>query len=272
VIVPTYERHEHLGELMASLAMQRFTDFEVIVVDQSAAEWSGREGYSELDLAYLHPPTPGAVLARNMGASCARGEILAFIDDDCLAFPDWLAGAAPYFEDPGVVGVEGLILSARRDDSRYRAVTNQGFEGLGFMTANLFLRRETFATVNGFDPAFEHPHFREDTDLAWRALKLGRIPFARDVRVYHPPHPRELDRESGETRAQFFEKDALLLQKHPDRFRELFMNEAHYLRTEGFAENFLRGAQKYGVLVDPFYLDLLAAARGGKELGGGFGA
>ena len=82
------------------------------------------------------------------------------------------------------------MLSDRAHDPRFRPVTNVGFEGIGFMTANLFLRRETFAAIDGFDGQFDQPHFREDTDLGWRALEHGAIPFARDVRVYHPPQPR----------------------------------------------------------------------------------
>jgi len=62
---------------------------------------------------------------------------------------------------------------------------------------------------------FDNPHFREDTDFAWRLLNHGKIPYARDVIVYHPPHPRNIKRESLEERAKFFEKDALLAKKHP---------------------------------------------------------
>ncbi len=46
------------------------------------------------------------------------------------------------------------------------------------MTANFFLRAEAFHTLNGFDLLFDNPHFREDTDLGWRALDLGRVPFS----------------------------------------------------------------------------------------------
>jgi GT2 family glycosyltransferase len=196
----------------------------------------------------------GAINARNTGALHARGEIIAFTDDDCLPWEDWLAAARPYFDDDQTVGVEGLIVSDKRNDPNFRTVTNEGFEGQGFMTANLFIRRAAFNALEGFDYQFDDPHFREDTDLGWRALELGPIPFARDVRVYHPPHPRQIERESALERARYFEKDPLLLRKHPERYRALFLSEAHYCHTEGFWENFLRGAEKYGVEVDEFFL------------------
>mgnify|MGYP001572125604 CR=1 FL=1 len=60
-------------------------------------------------------------------------------------------------------------------------------------------------------------------------------------------------------RARFFEKDALLLKKHPERYKALFLREGHYLNTEGFHEHFMRGAVKYGATIDEFYLGILAA-------------
>ena len=258
VIVPTYERHDTLAVLMDFLSRQTIRNFEVIVVDQSAAPWTPDPGLP-FDLQYVHTDVRGAGHARNTGAFYARGDVLAFTDDDCRPDADWLEAGLRYFDDSGVVGVEGLILSDHAHDEQYRPVTNVGFEGIGFMTANLMLRREAFMAIDGFDTQFDRPfHFREDTDLAWRALERGTIPFGADVRVYHPPQPRAIDREALASRVRFFEKDALLLKKHPVRYRTLFLREAHYERTPGFGEHLLRGAAKYQVPVDDFYLSRCA--------------
>ena len=264
VVVPTYERHAHLPKLLDCLANQSCRDFEVILVDQSASPWEVPDRYSSLDIVYEHTDVKGTSRARNLGAWLARGDVIAFTDDDCQPEPDWLRNATPYFDDPGVVGVEGLVVSDRINDPDYRAVTNVGFEGIGFMTANLLLRRDTFNAIDGFDEQFDVP-FREDTDLGWRACALGEIPFGHDVRVFHPPHPRSVEREAQSTRARFFEKDALLLKKHPDRYKSLFLMEGHYRHTAGFCEHFMRGSVKYGVPIDDFYSALTAegsAARG----------
>ena len=253
VVIPSFERHDRLSALMERLAEQTFRDWEVIIVDQSDDVWPDRDKDWNARLRYFHSDVRGAVNARNRGAYYARGHVIAFIDDDCLPNVDWLACAAPYFAQPNVVGVEGLIVSTERNNPAYRTVSNEGFPGMGFMTANLFIRRETFYALDGFDIAFDRPHFREDTDLGWRALAKGEIPFADDVIVVHPPHPVSLERESQETRAKFFEKDVLLFKKHPGRYKELFLAEAHWAKTPGFWENFLRGHEKYGVEVDPFF-------------------
>lgn len=251
IIVPSYERHGQLAQLLACLERQTCRDFEVIIVDQSRVPWDRANQYPHLDLLYIHTDIKGPGRARNTAAFYARGEVLAFTDDDCQPMPDWLEKARPYFITPRVIGIEGVILSDKLDDPNFRPVTNVGFEGIGFMTANLFLRREIFMAIDGFDESFEIP-FREDTDMAWRALEHGEIPFGHDVRVYHPPQPRHIAREGAAERNRFFEKDALLLKKHPERYRELFLRERHYLR-EGFRENFLNGARKYGVVIDQFY-------------------
>jgi glycosyltransferase involved in cell wall biosynthesis len=256
VIVPTYERHARLRDLLTCLARQTCSDFEIVLVDQSTANWEVPTEFSLLDILYLRADVRGTSHSRNTGAWFARGQVIAFTDDDCQPFPDWLHNARRYFEDRAVVGIEGLVVSDKVHDPDYRAVTNVGFEGIGFMTANLLIRRDTFNAIDGFDEQFDVP-FREDTDLGWRASGLGRIPFGHDVRVFHPPHSRAIEREGHAERARFFEKDALLLKKHPDRYKSLFLKEGHYLGTEGFREHFLRGALKYGATIDEFYSGLL---------------
>ncbi len=257
VVIPTYKRHRQLSILLERLQKQGFKDFEVVIVDQSDELWADRNRDFDLDLLYLHTDVKGAVKARNTGVFHSTGDTIAFIDDDCEPHEDWLQNARRYFDKPKIVGIEGLVKSDKRYDPDYRTVTNEGFEGFGFMTANLFIRSEVFNALNGFDERFDNPHFREDTDLGWRAQEVGEVPFAHDVRVYHPPHRRDVQRESLAERNRFFEKDALLLQKHPERYKELFLSEGHWRNTPGFVENLLRGAEKYGVELPEWCLEYI---------------
>ncbi len=252
IIVATYERHEQLSKLLECLQRQKFKNFEIIIVDQSKEEWNGKNNYPDLEIFYIHTDVVGLVSSRNTGAFYARGEVLAFTDDDCQPEPLWLQNAVSYFNDEDVIGIEGCIFSDDLDDPDYRKVSNIGLEGIGFMTANLFLCREIFMTIDGFDHIFDHPHFREDTDLAWRALKYGKIPYGNDVRVYHPAI--YCTKEEFAYRETNFEKDVLLLDRHPDKYLELFLREGHYLKRRGFYENFLRGSEKYGIKIDDYYI------------------
>jgi glycosyltransferase involved in cell wall biosynthesis len=258
VIVPAYERPESLSLLCEHLERQVWKDFEVIVVDQSARPWPERGRRWNLALEYIQTDVRGAVSARNVGAFHARGDILAFTDDDCLPTSNWLERAANHFQTTDSIGIEGMVVPEHEPKANDRVVTNVGFEGIGFMTANLFLRIDVFNRIDGFDLRFDHPHFREDTDLAWRALGFGKIPFCRDVVVHHPVHARSIERESLAERNRYFEKDPLLLSKHPERYQELFLKEGHYATTDGFWEHFKRGAEKYGVQVPPFYVEMMS--------------
>lgn len=241
VVIPSYERPGQLDDLMQALQGQIDRDFEVIVVDQSNEPWSGADTAWGFPLFYYHSPVKGAVRARNNGAMLAQGEVVAFVDDDCLPEPEWLFNARKYFDDPEVVGLEGLIRSDHEDDPDWRPVTNVGFEGIGFMTANLMVRSAAFQHLGGFDLQFDKPHFREDTDFGWRMQDLGKVPYGRDVIVFHPAQPRALERESLAARTRFFVKDALLWRKHQRRYRDLFIAEGHFLSTPGFKDALLDG-------------------------------
>jgi glycosyltransferase involved in cell wall biosynthesis len=244
VIIPSYERPESLAKLLDLLCQQVFSNFEVVVVDQSSTLLELDALRCNFPIQYIHTTERGPARARNLGIQHAKGQVLAFTDDDCEPDSQWLANAYKYFDDDSVVGVEGRVQSDIYDHERYRVVTNQGVEGIGFMTANLFLRKEVVDALGGFDVRFERP-FREDTDLAWRALTYGQIPFAEEVKVLHPAQPKDVLRATSEERLKYFEYDPLLFCKHPERYVRLLKAEKHYAQTPGFWEHFMRGVVRY---------------------------
>ena len=249
VVIPTYERHHQIEALIGCLQKQIERDFEVIIVDQSASRWPGAGNDYGFPCNYFHSPVKGVVRARNTGAILAQGSVIAFIDDDCMPVERWLANARKYFRDKDVVGIEGMVISDHPDDPDWRPVTNVGFEGIGFMTANLMVRGGVFQKIGGFDLQFDKPHFREDTDFGWRLQECGRVPYANDVIVFHPAQPRAIERESAGVRGRFFQKDALLYKKHPARYRQLFFSERHFTNTPEFQENLLEGFRASGIAI-----------------------
>ena len=249
VVIPTYQRPELLRKLLGLLEEQTFRSFEVVVVDQSTPPFDPTTVRPSFHIEYVHTDVAGATRARNLGVARARGHVIAFTDDDCQPDPAWLANGRRYFDDASVVGVEGLIESDTYEADKFRIVKNVGFEGFGFMTANLLMRKTVIDRIGGFDERFDHPHFREDSDLAWRALRLGRIPFGRDVRVLHPAHRFDRQRESRAERLTFFVHDPLLFHKHPHRYLELMKAEGHYQREGRFWEYFLEGIARHGLAI-----------------------
>lgn len=262
VLVATLDRSDKLRRLLDMLAMQTERDFEVVVVDQSAAPPPFDLGDFGLAGAILHTPVRGASRARNIAASVARGRIYAFTDDDCEPTERWLAEARRAFESRDIVGLEGRIYSDCYGDAAWRSVHNYGAEGVGFMTGNLFVAAQAFHAAGGFDGGFDAFQAREDTDLGWRLWALGEVPFSEAALVYHPPWSRRIPRESLAARDRMFEADALLLFKHPDRFRELFLREGHWQRGKAYWEPFLRGAKVLGLAL-PDYVEERRRTHGG---------
>jgi len=105
IVVPTCDRPRQLAACLQSLARLDYPRdrFEVIVVDDgttTAAPALVVEMKAGPDVRLVRQPHAGPAAARNLGASHARGSLLAFTDDDCAPAPDWLWALAARFERP----------------------------------------------------------------------------------------------------------------------------------------------------------------------------
>jgi O-antigen biosynthesis protein len=92
VIVPSFQSAETIRLCLDSLLLQNFTKlYEIIVVDSSEDSTPEiiRQEYPEVQLIHILKKTDPAA-ARNIGARSAQGDVLVFIDSDCVAGPDWL--------------------------------------------------------------------------------------------------------------------------------------------------------------------------------------
>lgn len=112
VIVITRNRAESLKDALISLTRQSRQPDEVIVVDNASADHTKEVILSfadRLNIKYVYEATRGIPHARNAGITNATGDIIAFIDDDCVAGEGWLKYVEiPFVRDPnvGVVGGE----------------------------------------------------------------------------------------------------------------------------------------------------------------------
>jgi glucosyl-dolichyl phosphate glucuronosyltransferase len=113
VVICTFNRYDLLAKAIASTELQDFPDdgYELIIVDNSD-DLAGRERFLDgLEITcnhrYLSEARPGLSRARNLGVSAASGEIVAFMDDDAKAEPDWLAHIADTFTHHERAGIAG---------------------------------------------------------------------------------------------------------------------------------------------------------------------
>jgi GT2 family glycosyltransferase len=193
VVIPHLNQPEHLARCLASLAAGTRAPDEVIVVDNGSREMPAAVCAAQ-GATLLAEPEPGPGPARNRGVAAAAGEILAFIDADCLADAGWLAAAAAAMADPEATILGGDVRIALADPARItmteayesvyayrmdRYIAREGFTGAG----NLVVRRAVLEAVGPF------PGIGVAEDRVWgrRATAMGyRIRFVAGMRAWHP--------------------------------------------------------------------------------------
>jgi glycosyltransferase involved in cell wall biosynthesis len=193
VIVPVRNGREHLERLVPALEAQTLErpSFEVVVGDDGSDDGS-TEGVATEDgwLRVAPGPPANSYAARNRAVRASRGAVLAFCDADCVPEPGWLeAGLAALAATDLAAGRMRFIVPERRtvwtlldmDGSKDHA--RQVRHGTA-ETCNLFLRRELYDRVGGFDDTLpEHGDF----DFVQRCVAGGaRLSYAPEAVVWHP--------------------------------------------------------------------------------------
>jgi glycosyltransferase involved in cell wall biosynthesis len=195
VVIPAYDAADTIGRALDALARQDVRgEFEVIVVDDgSSDETAAIAATHPIGAIVAQAGGHGAATARNVGASKARGRVLAFTDADCEPTVQWLSEGLATLEDAELM--QGAV--APRPDvpigpfDRTLVVDNES--GL-YESANLFVRRDLFDRIGGFSgwigPNSGRP-LGEDVDFGWRARRAGaRTTFNAKALVYHAVFPR----------------------------------------------------------------------------------
>ena len=193
VIVPVYNGLQTIAACIESLLAQEYPRelYEIIVVDNNSTDSTDKtvQRYSVTLLYELTLQTPAA--ARNRGIQAARGDILAFIDADCIASSTWLQLLVAPLVDPVVGAVSGSIEGYQPQPlveqffdtlKPYAVDSEQRFVPL--LTGNMACRRSLVEQLGLFD---EHLSTAEDLDLGWRiqATAGKRIVYQPEALVHH---------------------------------------------------------------------------------------
>lgn len=232
VVIPTYNRCEAVLRCLDALARQslEMDQFEVIVVvDGSTDGTAARLGSltPPYDFRFIGIENGGAGHARNAGAKMARGEYIAFTEDDVTPDTDWLLNARAHLRQESHAVLEGRTVY----EGSTRSVRRHEPPGIfSFIPCNVFVLRTAFDASGGYDPEFfdrkRGLYFREDSDLGFRLLDAGHAAaIAQDVIVSHPPQFESLSACIRHARRYVF--DPLLYKRHPVRYRKMI--EVKYL-------------------------------------------
>jgi glycosyltransferase involved in cell wall biosynthesis len=192
VVIPVRDQAEELSRLLDALAHQTIPRdrFEVLIGDDGSRDEPTRHVSAADGCARVFSGPPrNAAAARNRAASAARAPVLAFTDAHCKPEPTWLEAGLRALEEADLVGgdvrssvparpsVWALLYMEALDQKRY---VQEGYA----MTANLYVRRDVFVRVGGFDESLRRG---EDVDFVQRCTATGaRLVFTADAVVEHP--------------------------------------------------------------------------------------
>jgi glycosyltransferase involved in cell wall biosynthesis len=175
VVICTRDRPEGLLTTLASLAGQSDSGFEVVIVDNSHDGAVARtlRGFEGLRVRCCHEPAPGLSRARNRGLSEVRSDLIAWIDDDEVADPDWIAWIKRGFAFPDRPdAVAGVMLPAELEtDAQVNFERYGGFnKGRGIEPVPLLAGGPSV-----FDPLYPLPNFGAGGNMAFRTEMLRAI-------------------------------------------------------------------------------------------------
>jgi len=207
IIVAVYNRADQIKPCIESLLGLDYpkSKYEIIIVDD-ASEDDTPEVVAGYDVRLVRmEENSGQSAARNVGVGLAKGEIVAFVDSDCIAEADWLRELVPYFQDSRNALVGGYVASFYQESflDKYeeaKSPLNMGEElltGLGeesdfyVPTCNMLVSKEAYLRVGGLDKDLR---VGEDVDFCWKLKEEGfRLVYVPRGRVRHKHRNRFIE-------------------------------------------------------------------------------
>src|SRR2546422_1844602 len=198
IIIPAYNVAAYIGETLASMFAQTFTDYEVIVINDGSPDTEALERALEpcFDrISYLKQENLGAGAARNVGVRAAKGEFIAFLDADDLWLPHYLEEQMNFIRehDCDLVCADALMFGETPNAGRTYMEWLMGtappagtvtFLDLvsaerSLITSGVITRRDLIFAVGLFDEALRNA---QDFDLWLRLARHGaRLAYHRQV-------------------------------------------------------------------------------------------
>lgn len=205
VVINTYNRAATLRNTLEGLRYQTYRDFEVVVVNGPSTD-----GTDDLLSAYsdaariFRCPEVHLSKSRNVGIANSAGDVVAFIDDDSVPDPNWIADLVAGYTGPDVGGAGGLVFDHTGSKLQYRysactrvATTNFDFEPpfdkynrpgadpfLYLQGTNCSFRRDVLVEIGGFNDEIEY--YLDETEVCLLTIDAGyRIAPLERAAVYH---------------------------------------------------------------------------------------
>lgn len=233
VVLRTKNSESRVEDSLTSVFRQTYTDYEVLVVDHGSTDRT-------LQIVQKYPvriiPDQPNTNPCNTGIQESTGRIVAFIDDDCIAPPEWLTVIINDFDDEEVGAVGGPTVAPPSSNYWQRC-----FEALRIMESRIFFRWGAVEDISTCNAAYRKPalvdvggfsnylSYGEEVDLHWRlSQKNWKILFDRQLTVLH--NQRSSMRRFFSQQFTAGRGTGRLIRMHPD-----FVKPSHLLTVALFA-------------------------------------
>jgi GT2 family glycosyltransferase len=229
-----------------------YPDFEVIVVDDGSTDGTP-EIVARYPVFHIRTENRGLSAARNTGLLAARGEIIAYLDDDAYPDPHWLRYIVHAFEEADWACVGGPNLAPATDPPLAQAVANSpggpvhvlldDQEAEHVPGCNMAFRRDRLLEIGGFDPRFRTAG--DDVDVCWRIQQRGwTIGYHPGALVWH--HRRPSVRMYLKQQVGYGKAEALLEDKWPAKYNVVgHVSWAGRIYGRGVAQALVRPQRVY---------------------------
>jgi GT2 family glycosyltransferase len=171
VVICTRDRPAALEACLAAVHEVDYRDVDVLVVDNGRPESGVAAIAARWGARCARELRPGLSRARNRGAREARGDLVAYLDDDAVPERGWLIGLAREFADPDVMAVAGRIRP-----SRLETAAECLFEAAGGFTPNRGVRRQVDAATPGWFELTNFGGVGTGANMAFRRCAFDRWP------------------------------------------------------------------------------------------------
>jgi GT2 family glycosyltransferase len=222
--VCSYNGSRTIRECLEGLQRVEYPNFEVIVINDGSTDATAAMA-GEYNCQIITTENSGLSSARNVALRVAKGEIIAYLDDDAIPDRHWLYYLAAAFREtnhaavggPNIAPPYGSTIADCVDNAPggpvHVLITDEIAEHLP--GCNMAIRKSCLEAVGGFDPTFRVAG--DDVDLCWRLQQSGwTLGFSAGAMVLH--HRRNTIQGYWKQQQGYGNAEALLESKWPDKY------------------------------------------------------
>lgn len=194
IIIPVKNEEKYIKKCLDAVLGLNYpsSKYEVIVVDNNSTDNTCKivNTYKSIKLLALKTGTIGAI--RNYGAKYSKGDVIAFLDADCIPDADWIRLGCKYLLYEQNVSCVGFNMSKPSNNATwvektwYKMSSVSKYTGISevdwLSTFNLMIKKYDYLKVGGFDEKLETC---EDADLGYKLRRFSKLIFSDEITVTH---------------------------------------------------------------------------------------